>query len=656
MEELKRFQVFTFDEFSRRRLIEDRDTILEFTAKIQEPQNEVNRLNDSRDLDKLRAYMKGTLASILRPFVYWAIFERCWQITSVGKKQELDNSPTSIWCCIKDRLVWIYPGPVSLSSLALERRWLVQAPQRLCWISPPLPPRTEHWSSFSHPYFQEWAHSISRSTLPSRWPHRWCCFGQTSNFKRCCPGLGRTDQGPLVSLRRFHEWCSQRHRFLLNNERVATSTDGSKIIRITAAAWRWPYLLDKVTESTCLDQLRPWIRQAIWHTGAKCPSFLGGGAFLDMAGHETGLRFRPLLAKLCVLVCTDSALHNADADTDRRGSDDEWLAKAKHKGIRVFFQHDVLVCVVAQDDVEANHLVYVWSRSENMSRCSWPCGIPASNLVPNRDRRRSAPWRMEGEAWLQIGKARSEQFRVTGTDDSVENYTDLFNVSQRNDDIQEFDSKWDGILLSMTKIPPDDILEGLYKLRIRESEKLKTVLELYNMEIHQKKAGLDYQRLKTMVKRSIEQNLRIKNFGSRNGNSETNALVKNQGTKQREQRSLGDCWQRKANGQCSKGDNFSFRHDMNQRSNSTQPNPSPRSSTLQNEGNASRTKCPRGKSPSGRMFRLPCKDYFKGTCTNSSCEKWQPPECLLEKVKLARKRTCHRPMSRSIVETWEEEW
>ena len=44
-----------------------------------------------------------------------------------------------------------------------------------------------------------------------------------------------------------------------------------------------------------------------------------------------------------------------------------------------------------------------------------------------------------------------------------------------NDDIQEFDSKWDGILLSMTKIPHDDILEGLYKLRIRESEKLKIV-------------------------------------------------------------------------------------------------------------------------------------------------------------------------------------
>ena len=50
-----------------------------------------------------------------------------------------------------------------------------------------------------------------------------------------------------------------------------------------------------------------------------------------------------------------------------------------------------------------------------------------------------------------------EYFRVTGAHDSVENYADLFTISPRNDDIQEFDSKWDGILLSMTKIPPDDM-------------------------------------------------------------------------------------------------------------------------------------------------------------------------------------------------------
>ena len=38
--------------------------------------------------------------------------------------------------------------------------------------------------------------------------------------------------------------------------------------------------------------------------------------------------------------------------------------------------------------------------------------------------------------------------------------------------------------------------------------------------------------------------------------------------------------------------------------------------------NASRTKSPRGRNPSGKMARLPCKDYFKGTCilrTENGC-------------------------------------
>ena len=192
----------------------------------------------------------------------------------------------------------------------------------------------------------------------------------------------------------------------------------------------------------------------------------------------------------------------------------------------------------------------------------------------------------------QIAYLIYEQFRVTGRHDSVENYTDLFTIAPRNDDIQEFDSKWDGILLSITKIPPDDILEGLYKLRIRESDKLKTVLELYDLETHQNKLGPDYHRLKTMVKRSIEQEFRNKNFGARNGNFEKNAVVKNQWTKQRGQRILGDCWQWEANGQCVKGDNCSFRHDVIKRGKITQSNTSPNSFMRQNERKSSRTRIP----------------------------------------------------------------
>ena len=78
----------------------------------------------------------------------------------------------------------------------------------------------------------------------------------------------------------------------------------------------------------------------------------------------------------------------------------------------------------------------------------------------------------------QIAYLIYDYFRVTGANDSVENFADLFTIS----------------------------------LRIRESEKLKTVLELYDLETHQKKLGPDYHRLKTMVKRSIEQENRNKNF------------------------------------------------------------------------------------------------------------------------------------------------
>ena len=79
----------------------------------------------------------------------------------------------------------------------------------------------------------------------------------------------------------------------------------------------------------------------------------------------------------------------------------------------------------------------------------------------------------------------------------------------------------------MAKIRSDDILESLYKFRTSESAELKTVLELYDMESHQKRSMPNYQKLKTMVKRSTDQKLRLRNFEARHGRIETGALVKN---------------------------------------------------------------------------------------------------------------------------------
>ena len=72
-------------------------------------------------------------------------------------------------------------------------------------------------------------------------------------------------------------------------------------------------------------------------------------------------------------------------------------------------------------------------------------------------------------------------FGVTGAHDGVLDYADFFSVTLHDDNIQEFDTRWDEVLVSMSQIPSDDIWESLYKLRIRESAQLKTVLELYEI-------------------------------------------------------------------------------------------------------------------------------------------------------------------------------
>ena len=59
MEELKRVQELRIDESSRRRLIENQDTINELTARIQELQNEVNCMNDLRNFQDAEPVRSG---------------------------------------------------------------------------------------------------------------------------------------------------------------------------------------------------------------------------------------------------------------------------------------------------------------------------------------------------------------------------------------------------------------------------------------------------------------------------------------------------------------------------------------------------------------------------------------------------------------------
>ena len=67
MEELHKFQSSTFDTIARRKLIEDQNTILELSGRVQELQNEVNCMNDSKDFQDAESVRSGNSHVTSRP-------------------------------------------------------------------------------------------------------------------------------------------------------------------------------------------------------------------------------------------------------------------------------------------------------------------------------------------------------------------------------------------------------------------------------------------------------------------------------------------------------------------------------------------------------------------------------------------------------------
>ena len=73
-----------------------------------------------------------------------------------------------------------------------------------------------------------------------------------------------------------------------------------------------------------------------------------------------------------------------------------------------------------------------------------------------------------------------EHFRATGAYEAVQGLSNLFSISLQNDDVQDFDVRWDQALLSASEMPSDVILQGLYKSKLQDSVHLQIVLALYD--------------------------------------------------------------------------------------------------------------------------------------------------------------------------------
>ena len=67
-----------------------------------------------------------------------------------------------------------------------------------------------------------------------------------------------------------------------------------------------------------------------------------------------------------------------------------------------------------------------------------------------------------------------------GAYEAVQGLSHLFKFRLLNDDVQDFDVRWDRALLSASDMPSDVILEGMYTSKLQDSVQLQTVLALYD--------------------------------------------------------------------------------------------------------------------------------------------------------------------------------
>ena len=97
MEEFRKFQSSAFDTMARRKFIEDQNAILELSGRVQELQNEVNCMNDSKDFQDAESIRSGNSHLTSRPVLFPAhpIPEGMLRPSFVTPRRK--EGPPSIW-------------------------------------------------------------------------------------------------------------------------------------------------------------------------------------------------------------------------------------------------------------------------------------------------------------------------------------------------------------------------------------------------------------------------------------------------------------------------------------------------------------------------------------------------------------------------------
>ena len=334
-------------------MVEDRDTILELTAKIQELQNEVNCMNDSRDFKDAESVRRRPSHVPSQPAFFPLVRDPGGMLSrSVGMPSRNDKPP-DIWDThgISGN---VFANPTASSSAPYPQG-----------INPWISNVSEHTSP----------HVMSESQTPNTALDPRCQSGPSAR-NSSDPSEGRFSKNNGADQQRLQ--ISDLHF-----DRFSTP--------VTYACWKIRFKTEVCTCSQYPTEAMHWIKEV---------EMVESVDDLKSSCSIRGIRtpdFGVLDAKIASAL--NRIIHNSPFK--RRVSLGEQKAQKEDRFLR---------------GRQIAYLIYGY-------------------------------------------------FLVTGADDSVETYADLFTIGLRNDDIQEFDSKWDEILLSMTKITSDEILERLVQIK-----------------------------------------------------------------------------------------------------------------------------------------------------------------------------------------------
>merc|ERR1712002_687140 len=75
----------------------------------------------------------------------------------------------------------------------------------------------------------------------------------------------------------------------------------------------------------------------------------------------------------------------------------------------------------------------------------------------------------------------------------------LCNLEIKNDNLRQFDSKWDEIMIQLPEEPPDNWIESMYKKQLEKSVQFAPYMALYKNRIAMQEAKPSYRSLKDLV-------------------------------------------------------------------------------------------------------------------------------------------------------------